>query len=139
MSDPLKILRESNAVSFLRAYQRCMNPPDQGLGMPALMCAAFSVELGLKELLRQRNIAVEKQHKFTDLLKLLPQSDTSAIRAQLTPEWPDFDAQLAKADNAFVTWRYFFESPTPIEVNIKFDADFAGVVLGKVGGACVAV
>jgi hypothetical protein len=116
-----------------------MNPPDQGLGMPALMCAAFAAELGLKELLRQRGIAVKMEHKFLDLLGLLPQSDSTAVRAEMISDWPDFDVQLAQANNAFATWRYFFERPTPIEVNLAFVAAFAGTVLKRVGGACVAV
>jgi hypothetical protein len=138
MNDPLQILREFNAGSFLRAYERCMNPPDQGLGMPALMCAAFSAELGLKELIRKLGGAVKKQHRYSDLLGLLPPNEVASIRAELTPRWPDLDAQMAKADDAFVQWRYFFESPTPIEVNVKFVADFAPVVLVRVGGACLA-
>lgn len=138
MDDPLQILREFNAGSFLRACEQCMNPPDQGLGMPALMCAAFSAELGLKELLRKRGLAVKREHRYLDLLNLLPQSETDCIRADLIQRWPDFDSQLSKANDAFVKWRYFFESRTPIEVNIMFVADFARSVLKRVGGACLA-
>jgi hypothetical protein len=107
--------------------------------MPALMCAAFSAELGLKELLRQHKIAVKKEHKFQDLLNLLPPSEPAAIKSAVIPEWPDYDSQLANASNAFATWRYFFEVPGVIEINIRFVAAFAGAVLKRVGGACVAV
>jgi hypothetical protein len=138
MDDPLQILRELNAGSYLRAYERCMNPPDQGLGMPALMCAAFSAELGLKELIRNCGGAVKKEHKYSDLFKLLPPNEVDLIRTDLAPRWPDLDAQMTKADGAFVKWRYFFESPTLIEVNVKFVADFARAVLKRVGGACLA-
>lgn len=139
MDDQLKILREFQAASFLRAYERCVNPPDQGLSNPAIVCAAFSAELGLKELLRQRGIAFEREHKLLKLLELLPPEELQAIRAELAAHWPDLDSQLANASNAFVVWRYFFESPGPIMVNSKFLAALAGVVLRKVGGACVAV
>lgn len=133
--DPIKTLRELHAASFLRAYERCMNPPDQGLGMPALMCAAFSAELGLKELIRKNGGVVKKEHKYLDLLGLLPRNEERSIRAALAPRWPDLDVEMAKANNVFAQWRYFFESPTPIEVNMEFVADFARVVLRRVDGA----
>lgn len=138
MNDPFRILRELNAGSFLRAYERCTNPQDQGLGMPALMCAAFSAELGLKELIRKFGGTVKKEHKYSDLLTLLPKQEVNAILADLKTRWTDLDSQMSKANNAFVEWRYFFEKRTPIEVNVKFVADFARVVLTRVGGACLA-
>jgi hypothetical protein len=138
MNDPLQILRELNAGSFLRAYDRCTNPPDQGLGMPALMCAAFAAELGLKELVRKCGGTVKKEHKYSDLLALLPQQEVDLIFADLRTRWTDIHSHMAKANDAFVKWRYFFESSTPIEVNVKYVADFARVILTRVGGACLA-
>jgi hypothetical protein len=135
MSDPLQFLREHTAESFLRAYERCMNPPSQDLGTPALICAAFSAELGLKEILRNHGIPFKKfkrEHKYLNLLALLPQGETDSLRAEMISEWPDFNLQLTAASNAFVTWRYFFDSLDPIEVNGKFVAAFARTVLQRV-------
>ena len=89
MEDPLKILREFQAASFLRAYERCVNPPDQGLGNPAIVCAAFSAELGLKELLRQRGISFGRKHRLLKLIELLPAEDSDAIRSELAEHWSD--------------------------------------------------
>jgi len=139
MEDPLKILREFQAAEFLRAYERCVEHPDRTLGNPAIVCAAFSAELGLKELLRQRSISFGKQHRLLELLELLPKEDSNAIRSELAAHWPDLERQMADANNAFVVWRYFFESPGPISVNSKFLAALAGVILRRVGGACLAV
>ena len=63
-----------------------MSPPDQGLGMPALVCAALSAELALKELLNQRRISFKREHRLLELLKLLPQQDSDSIRADLAPD-----------------------------------------------------
>jgi hypothetical protein len=139
MEDPFKILRELQAAEFLHAYERCVERPERTLGNPAIVCAAFSAELGLKELLRQHKISFGKEHRLLKLFELLPRDDSSAIRAELAKDWPDLDQQLTDANNAFVAWRYFFESRDPITVNSKFLAAVAGTILKKVGGACLVV
>lgn len=131
MNDALQPLRTFHADSFRRAYERCMYPTEQGLGIPALICAALAAELGLKEILRQKGIPFGKKHELIDLLDLLPTDDRAWIRSEVQKEYPDMDQHLAKANRAFVDWRYFYESPGPIEVNIEFVGNLATAVVSR--------
>jgi hypothetical protein len=129
--NPIQPLREFHALSFLRAYERCMEPAGQALGIPALICAAFGAEVGMKEILRQHGIAFEKKHELADLFTLLPQQHREAIRGQVSQSFPDFDAELDKANRSFVEWRYFYESPGPLNVNVKFVGTLAAAVMAR--------
>jgi hypothetical protein len=128
MDDPLSIFTEIHANSFLRAYDRCMYPLDQGLGTPALICAALSAELGMKTILSKYGIGFGREHDLSKLLKLLPVAERDAIIAETSRSFSDFDAQLAKAAKAFVEWRYIYESKEPKELNIMFVGALAAAV-----------
>lgn len=137
MTDPLDTLKELHADSFLRAYERCINPKDQGLSIPALICATLSAELGLK-LLLCRNGRKKRGHDLKMLMNALPVAERSAIVDQLRGKFSDWSDQLEKADTAFVNWRYFYESETLIEVNIHFVGALASAINARVresGGA----
>lgn len=131
MSAHLKILRDFHALSFHRAYELCWSRPDLGVGLPALICAAFSAEIGLKELLRQSGVSFGKVHALKDLFDLLPTDAQNALRTEVVMEFPNFDALLAEGSNAFVDWRYFFEKQQLVKVNVRFIGSLAGAILGK--------
>lgn len=60
MSEALQVLHEYHADSFQRAHELCMARAHDGLGIPALVLAAFSAELSLKAILKRRDIAYAK-------------------------------------------------------------------------------
>lgn len=125
--DPIELFKELHADSFLRAYERCINPPAQGLGTPALICAALSAELGFKILLA-RNGNEKSGHNLTKLLEALPDKEKSVIIERLQEQHWDWAEQLEQASRAFVDWRYIYESKEPKEINIHFVGKLASVV-----------
>jgi hypothetical protein len=134
MTDPMDTFREIHADSFLRAYERCINPADQGLGTPALICAALAAELGLKLLLVRSGIE-KNGHDLKALLAALPAAESAAIVERLQEQFPDWPGQLDRASKAFVDWRYVYESEGPREVNIYFVGALASAVNARVRAA----
>lgn len=132
MDDPMLIFAELHAESFLRAYERCIKPAGQGLGTPALICAALSAELGLKAILARHRTPTGKEHKLKKLLELIPAPDREWIVHTTAGSFPDFDQQLEKASEAFVDWRYIYESKTPKELNIFFVGAFASAISQRI-------
>src|SRR5688572_25956104 len=104
--------------SFVRAGERLLQPMHGGLATPALVCAAFGAEIGLKALLTRRGTAFAREHNLKNLLEMLTPADRDPIVSQTKEQFADFDSQLMRAAEAFSEWRYIYESKGPKEVNI---------------------
>ena len=120
-------LAKLQSQQFQAAFERCWNlnrkhdvASDFILGITALVCAALGIEIGLKALLASFGTNPKRGHNLRRLLDALPANIRSEIIDEVTSSYPDFDVQLANAEKAFVTWRYFYESEEQIGVNILF-------------------
>ena len=125
-------IARSVSASFLEAYRRCMNgveTPGTNLAMfvPALVCAAFSAEVGLKAIL----IHAGKSASGHDLLALfnqLPSESRDKVIQLVGMPLDLFNAHLHQAKDAFKDWRYVYEEAGEKTVNLEFVASFASAV-----------
>lgn len=111
------------ARGFLEAFRRCdpeLEPCDGSLiATPALVCAAFSIEVGLKLLLSRCGKGAEG-HDLFRLYRKLPRHLQFQIRHGTTYTHRDFVKELFIARNAFTEWRYVYESQDTLSVNVIF-------------------
>ena len=128
MKKPVLIYAELHADSFLQAYRRCIDPAGQGLGTPALICAALSAELGLKAILSSNGISFGREHNLRKLLDLVPPDDRTRIVEIASESYAAFEEELTKAAMAFIEWRYIYESEGPKEVNVFFVGALANAI-----------
>ncbi len=110
--DPQQI--KNTALSFLTAADRCFEKRPLPTGqfqmplVPAVVCAAFGIELCLKAI-----ITIEKGkatgHELLKLfIKLSPQSK-AAIAAALSLQEKELRQKIGSISSAFVEWRYIYE------------------------------
>ncbi|MDO9623161.1 MAG: hypothetical protein Q7J46_04165 [Pseudomonas sp.] len=96
--------------------------------VPAIVCAAFSIELGLKSLVyKESNIECKREHKLEALFKKLLPSTQAAIVQELNMQPNEFNEQISLASNAFVDWRYVYEKSS-ISINFEFLKALASAV-----------
>jgi hypothetical protein len=111
------------AQGFLEAFRRCdpeLELYDGSLiATPALVCAAFSVEVGLKLLLTRCGRAA-KGHDIFKLYRRLPRHLQFQIRHGTTYARREFVKEFLKARNAFIEWRYVYESQDVLVVSVIF-------------------
>lgn len=145
MEEQWVFLAKVQSDQFQAAFERCWNTartsdrlPDAPLGMPALVCAALSVEVGLKALLFAVGKDPGRQHNLAKLLTLLPQAVRDAITNEVSVDYPDFQEQLRNAADAFVRWRYFYESKEQININILFVGALGAAIQKQIGLTWVA-
>lgn len=139
MDEHRLLLAKVQSQQFQAAFERCWNldrkydlAPDYILGIPALVCAALGIEIGLKSLLMSFGKQPKRGHDLKKLLDALPADLKSGIVDEVSGKFPDFDKQLLDAANAFVKWRYFYESEEHIEVNILFVGTLGAAVQKQV-------
>lgn len=81
----------------------------QMLIVPTVVCRAFAIELYFKAI-----IAIEggtaKGHDLATLFGRLSQSSQDRIRADLSTTLSELSQKIAQVSNAFVDWRYIYES-----------------------------
>jgi hypothetical protein len=120
------------AQGFLEAFRRCdpeLEVCDGSLiATPALVCAAFSTEVGLK-LLLSRCGRTSKGHDLFKLYRKLPRHLQYQIRIGTAYNRRYFLQELLVARNAFTEWRYVYESKDGVRVSVYF--------LGKLASAVV--
>ena len=140
------LLAKVQSEQLQAAFERCWNTerhydrlPSAPLGMPALICAALSAEVGLKALLFAQGSDPGREHNLRKLMDKLPATDKAAIVAEVSASYPDFDEQLANAEGAFVRWRYFYESTEEIKVDILFVGALGAAIQRRIGLPWVAV
>lgn len=129
-SEMIQHIHESNSKKYYEAYTRCFSNDGVTLplGEPAITCAAFSAELGLKAIL-SKDGKIIKGHNLKTLLNELTIDDKVKIISLTSVDFPDFDVQLQNVSNAFIDWRYIHEKKHEKTLNIKFLGDFAKSIL----------
>ena len=141
MQDLRLHLAQIHATQLQAAFERCWNTPsrefdllsDVSLGIPALICASLSVEIGLKAILRQCGIEPKREHDLAVLLEKLPPDIYAQIKVETLKRFPDFDVQLENAKKAFVDWRYFYEVENDMHINILFVGALGAAVQKAIG------
>lgn len=105
---------QNSSRAFFLAFQRCMgqvqlpNGQVEFLGVPAVVNAAFSVELGFKALVLRSGRSVSG-HKLNDLFCKLDAPTQQLIVEAVGLERQVFDTSLETVSNAFIEWRYIYE------------------------------
>ncbi len=109
--------------AFLEAFNRC--DPEQEMKMqntialPAITCAAFSSEVGLKLILKKCGIE-KKGHDLFNLYRSLPKHYQIQIAEGSGYQSEEFNHELKKARSAFVEWRYIYEKDSVEVMNVWF-------------------
>ena len=120
---PASVLSASK--SFHRGFELCYGnglPANNGVSnaiVPAVVCLAFSIELGFKAIL----LGCKKPsdgHKFVELFGKLPSELRAEIERLVGGEDGGFLGSLELVSNAFVEWRYIFEEPGYHSIYIEF-------------------
>jgi hypothetical protein len=122
-------LSQSVSSAFLEAFRRCDPLSETGetkhfMAFPAVVCAAFSAEVGLKTLLERSGISA-KGHDLKALFTKLPKELQYAIYEATKMPMEDFAAQLAHSRLAFSEWRYIYEAEGEKFINLRFLGGFA--------------
>ena len=93
---------------------------------PATVNSAFACEVYLKALLYYYDIQLKKQHKIKELYEMLPDDPRDFIKqtAMVTcgGTWKDAFSRdlLDNISDAFVDWRYSYESERSMQINLGF-------------------
>ncbi len=105
----------SVSESFLRAAERCMDGRSELGGedhtqllVPAVVCLAFSAEVGLKVLLQLQRTPIH-DHKLALLYTALVAQTQQMIVANAGFAQNEFESRLQNASSTFVDWRYIYE------------------------------
>jgi hypothetical protein len=115
----------STSKDFYRGFELCYGnglPANNGVKnaiVPAVVCLAFSIELGFKAILVGCNKPSEG-HKFVELFNKLPAEIKTEIERLVVGDEDTFSCQLATVSNAFVEWRYIFEESGYISIDLEF-------------------
>ena len=117
------------STAFLEAYRRCMDETipsgkSEAMFIPALVCAAFSAEVGLKALLLQAGKAA-RGHDLVKLFNRLPGEFQTDIFGRMGMDASQFAANLNHVREAFKDWRYMYEFNDERSISIAFVANFA--------------
>lgn len=128
--------------SFLNGYYRCRGVGKDGFELPkradaseadkapipAIVCLAFSIEVGLKAIIKAEGKAPPRCHDLQKLFGLLTQDSQMQIRQALSRYADKFDSLLTSMKSAFEDWRYVYEAyePSREESNsaLSFSDDF---------------
>lgn len=106
------------------------------LPVPAIVCAAFSIELALKAIILAESGKSANGHKLDDLYAELSDASQQKVAAAVTmPTYPKipgvtetFDTALTKIRNAFVDWRYIHEKIDWTSIDRTFLMEVADAV-----------
>jgi len=115
----------STSKDFHRAFELCYGnglPANNGVSnaiVPAVVCLAFSIELGFKAIL-VGNGKPSEGHKFGELFEKLPVEIRAEIQRLVVGEDGGFESSLTLVSNAFVEWRYIFEEPGYHSIDVEF-------------------
>ena len=126
-------LAQSVSSAFLEAFRRCdplsdsSNASKYMMAFPAIVCAAFSAEVGLKTMLARIGRAA-KGHDLRALYLKLPGEVKYAVFEATGLSMEEFAAQLAHSRLAFSEWRYIYEENREMSINVNFLGKFASAV-----------
>lgn len=113
--DAQQIINTAN--SFILAADRCVEQRPLALGqfqmliVPAVVCAAFAIELYFKAIITLEGGSA-KGHDLSDLFSRLSSNSQRALTTHLSVTQPAFVQKLKEISGAFVEWRYIFEQQT---------------------------
>jgi hypothetical protein len=131
MKDPTHAKHCANSArAFQLASQRCFEQRQisstqiEGLPVPAIVCTAFSVELGMKALLLSQGDKAWG-HDLFELFNGLTQGAQDSIVVQVGLPRSEFDAKLRKIAKAFEQWRYVYEATKDVQIDAAFLSKFA--------------
>lgn len=125
-------LSQSVASAFLEAFRRCdplseSGNPKHFMAFPAIVCAAFSAEVGLKTILNRQGVSA-KGHDLRALYLKLSTEQKYAIFEKTGLPVEEFASQLAHSRLAFSEWRYIYEQKGENLININFLGSFAAAI-----------
>ena len=120
------------STAFLEAYRRCMDETissgkGEAMFIPALVCAAFSAEVGLKALLLHAGRPA-RGHDLVKLFNRLTVEVQVDIFGRMGMEASQFAANLNHVREAFKDWRYMYEFNDERSISIAFVSSFATAV-----------
>lgn len=118
------------AEAFKLAYEQCMMCINQNgaiiLPIPAMVNSAFSVELFLKAVIKEKTSEC-RSHKLSDLFNRLPIEIQQEIMNETNHS--DFETQIERFSDAFVDFRYIYEDIFKTkDLNLKFWEDFSSAI-----------
>ncbi len=100
--------------SFFLAFQRCLEARQLPNGQfqmpiaPAIVCAAFSIEIGFKAIiLGEGNTATG--HNLSELFKKISSARQDLIIKEVGLDRTVFTDALDLVSHAFIEWRYIYE------------------------------
>jgi hypothetical protein len=119
-----------DARAFWLAFQRCMeqrplpNGQVEWLFVPAVVCAAFSIEIGFKAIIMSEGNTASQVHELAKLFKEISPAAQDSIVKEVGLDPAAFTAGLESASNAFDQWRYYYEKGS-LQANLNFLAKLA--------------
>lgn len=120
-----------NAYIALEQLERKEDHPEFLYFFPMVVNGAFSIEITIKAMLTKNHIDYGKEHNLLVLFQLLPEAFQCEIIErvkEIAPEYADrgaLDNELILVSNAFVDFRYGYESGSMPALNIRFLSVFA--------------
>jgi hypothetical protein len=128
-----------SARSFLAAFQRCWYPVTlrgeslRSEVLPAIVCLAFAIELGLKGLLVSSGVK-KRGHDLAVLFEALPPEQRKEVMHLVGLPEPEFTKALMASRNTFDAWRYVHEISGEVEVSEQFMLAFANASIRLLAG-----
>ena len=117
------------ASEFLYAAKRCNEPEVKEIGwsqpflVPIIVNLAFSCEIFIKTILRNKNLNIPKsKHELFTLFERLPVDTKNEIIG--LNDHSNFYSELKSISYTFAKWRYIYEYPLP-SINFGFLFEFA--------------
>ena len=121
----------SQSMNFTHAWDRCfeerrhVNSTTLQIAIvPGIVCAAFAIELAFKALIYDAGGTAlkdgKKIHTLSELFYMLLEAQRAEIVAATKVPRGVFDMSLRQIDKLFIEMRYYYEQPTPIEVDVEF-------------------
>lgn len=96
------------------------------LPIPAMVNSAFSVELFLKAVIKEKTSEC-RSHKLSDLFNRLPIKIQQEIMNETN--YLDFETQIERFSDAFVDFRYIYEDIFKTkDLNLRFWEDFSSAI-----------
>lgn len=113
----------STANDFVLAADRCMeqqhlDPGKPQLLVPAMVCAAFAIELYFKAIIALEGGGV-KGHDLSDLFSSLSKNSQLSLITHCSVTESIFTQKLKGISGGFVEWRYIFEKQETI-IDVPF-------------------
>ena len=127
---------KNSSRSFHLAFQRALEQRQTGPGqvevlmVPAVVCAAFAIELGVKAIALAKG-AQPRGHELDKLFGTLDAAEQNGIKALVGLSDTDFQKELKAAAGAFVEWRYIYEATGTVSANLAFLQSLSSAVQSR--------